>query len=123
MFAPTLGNLWPLILHCCTSLKREALLGTRILTLVGPLTLMNLFEIQAELRAGHLPKLSILDLSGVPYMDSAGMGLIVNHYVHCENQGSRMVVVGVSPRVHELFKITKVDAIIPQALTVELAEN
>ena len=97
--------------------------GTRILVLSGPLTLLNMFSLQAHLRSGELPKLSILDLSAVPYMDSAGMGLIVNHYVHCEGHGSRMVAVGVTPRVHELFKLTKVDAIIPQALTVELAEQ
>jgi anti-anti-sigma factor len=96
--------------------------GTRILILSGPLTLRNMFELQHELRNGDLPKLSILDLSGVPYMDSAGMGLIVNHFVNCQNKGSRMVATGVSPRVHELFKITKVDAVIPQAATPEAAE-
>jgi anti-sigma B factor antagonist len=93
--------------------------GTRILTLTGPLTLRNLFELQTELRGGELPKLSILDLSGVPYMDSAGMGLIINHYVHCQNNGSRFVAVGVSPRVHELFRMTKVDSVIPQAPSIE----
>jgi anti-anti-sigma factor len=96
---------------------------TRILTLTGPLTLRNMFELQTELRSGELPKLSILDLSGVPYMDSAGMGLIVNHFVSCQNKGSRMVAVGVSTRVLELFKMTKVDGVIPQAETVEAAES
>jgi anti-anti-sigma factor len=96
--------------------------STRIFTLTGPLTLRNLFELQAELRGGELPKVSILDLSGVPYMDSAGMGLIINHYVHCQNHGSKFIAVGVSPRVHELFRMTKVDSIIPQAPTVEAAE-
>lgn len=96
--------------------------GTRIHVLTGPLTLRNLFELQSDLRNGDLPKLSILDLSGVPYMDSAGMGLIINHYVHCQNHGSKMVVAGVSPRVHELFRMTKVDSVIPQADSVEAAE-
>ena len=96
--------------------------GTRILTLEGPLTLRNLFELQTILRSGELPKLSILDLSGVPYMDSAGMGLLINHYVHCQNHGGQMVAVGVSTRVLELFKMTKVDAIIRIAPSVEVAE-
>jgi len=89
----------------------------------GPLTLRNMFELQTELRTDPQPQLSILDLSGVPYMDSAGMGLIINHYVHCQGCTSRVVAVGVSPRVMELFKLTKVDGIIPRAVSVDAAES
>jgi anti-sigma B factor antagonist len=96
--------------------------GSHIFTLTGPLTLRNLFELQAELRSVDLPRLSILDLSGVPYMDSAGMGLIINHYVHCQNRGSKLIAVGVSPRVHELFRLTRVHTIILQTATIEEAE-
>jgi anti-sigma B factor antagonist len=96
--------------------------GTRILVLNGPLTLRNMFELQTELRTPPQPELSILDLTGVPYMDSAGMGLIVNHYVSCQSQGKKMVVSGVCPRVLELFKITRVDSVVPQAATIEAAE-
>jgi anti-anti-sigma factor len=96
--------------------------GTRIYLLNGPLTLRNMFDLQAELRNDPPSAVSILDLSGVPYMDSAGMGLIVNHFTHCTGKGTRMFAVGVSPRVLELFKITRVDTIIPQAATIEEAE-
>ena len=96
--------------------------GTRILRLIGPLTLRNLFEFQAELRQGLPPLVAIFDLSGVPYMDSAGMGSLINYYVHCEKNGITMVVAGVSSRVMELFKLTKVDTVIALATTVEEAE-
>ena len=96
--------------------------GTVIMQLTGPITLINLFDLQAQLRTGQLPKLSILDLSGVPYMDSSGMGAIINYFVRCQNNGARLIVVGVSSRVLELFKMTKVDALIDQAATVEEAE-
>ena len=96
--------------------------GTRILVLNGPLTLRNMFDLQAELRSQPEPVLSILDLSGVPYMDSAGMGLLINHFVHCQGCGARVIAAGVSPRVLELFKMTKVDSVIPQAASVEAAE-
>jgi hypothetical protein len=33
-----------------------------------------------------------------------------------------MVVSGVCPRVLELFKITRVDSVVPQAATIEAAE-
>jgi anti-anti-sigma factor len=96
--------------------------GTVILRLTGPVTLRNLFGMQAQLRAVETPQLTILDLSGVPYMDSAGMGAIVNYYVHCEQKRVKLIVAGVSPRVLELFKMTRVDTIISLVATVEEAE-
>jgi anti-sigma B factor antagonist len=93
-----------------------------ILQLTGPVTLRNLFGLQAELRGGAVAALTILDLSAVPYMDSAGMGTVINHYVHCQKKGCKLVVTGVSNRVLELFKLTKVDTVIPLAASIEAAE-
>jgi len=95
---------------------------TVVLRLIGPVTLRNLFDLQARLRSGDLPKNQILDLSGVPYMDSAGMGAVINHHVHCENKKVRLVISGVSPRVLELFRMTRVDTIMTLAPTIEEAE-
>ncbi|MGD0788236.1 MAG: STAS domain-containing protein [Terracidiphilus sp.] len=96
--------------------------GTLIFRLVGPFTLRNLFDFQAQLRAGDPPPLTILDFTAVPYMDSAGMGTVINHYIHCQRKGTRMIVAGVNRRVVELFKMTRVDSIISMAATVEEAE-
>jgi anti-anti-sigma factor len=96
--------------------------GTRIYRLRGPLTMRNLFEFQAELRIGQPPLVAIFDLTGVPYMDSAGMGALTNYFVHCEKNGIEMIVAGAGNRVVELFKLTRVDTIIPLAATVEAAE-
>ena len=105
------------------SRQEGAASGTRIFTLTGPVTLPNLFTLQTELRNGELPSRVILDLSGVPYMDSAGMGAIINHFVHCQNRGVKLIAVGTCSRVHELFKMTKVDTVIPCCPTVEEAET
>jgi anti-sigma B factor antagonist len=104
------------------SRREAAASGTSIFTLDGPVTLPNLFTLQAELRNGQPPSSVILDLSGVPYMDSAGMGAIVNYFVHCQNRGVKLITVGICSRVHELFKMTKVDTVIPCFPTVEEAE-
>jgi anti-sigma B factor antagonist len=96
--------------------------GTRIYRLAGPLTLRNLFEFQAALRSQPEPRTTVLDLSAVPYMDSAGMGAIINYYVHCQKEGAALVVAGVSSRVMELFKMTKVDSIIPLRDSIADAE-
>jgi anti-sigma B factor antagonist len=87
--------------------------GSSIFRLDGPLTIRNLFEVQTALRADPIPQVIVLDLSKVPYMDSAGMGVIVNSYVHCRNQGAEFVAVGVSNRVRALFELTRVDKLIP----------
>ena len=96
--------------------------GTLILRLTGPLTLLNIFDLQSFLRSAEPTPLTILDLSGVPYMDSAGMGVVVNFHVHCQNKGGRLIAAGVSPRILELFKITRVDKVIAMAPTCDEAE-
>ena len=70
-----------------------------------------------------LPALNILDLTGVPYMDSLGLGMVVTHYVRCSNKGVKMIAAGLTPRVLELFRMTKVDGTIPLAATVDEAES
>lgn len=103
------------------SIQEDAAKGTRVYTLTGPVTMPNLFDLQSQLRNGECPSAVILDFRGVPYMDSAGMGAIVNHFVHCQNRGAKFVAVGVCDRVRELFKMTKVDTVIPCRATVEEA--
>jgi anti-anti-sigma factor len=85
---------------------------------LAPVVVDNLLNFQSE-PSEKLPTVNNLDLTEVPYMDSAGLGRIVRHYVHCRGKGVRMVAVGVSARVVELFRMTKVDAVIPMAGSVE----
>jgi len=96
--------------------------NTKIFCLTGPLTLTNLFELQTELRSTPPAPFTIIDLAGVPYMDSAGMGLLMNQYVRCQTRGAKLVVSGANSRVMDLFKITKVDMILPLAATIEEAQ-
>ena len=65
---------------------------------------------------------NIFNLTDVPYMDSAGLGLVVRHYARCQDKGVRFIAAGASPRVLELFRLTKVDTIIPMIATVEEAD-
>jgi anti-sigma B factor antagonist len=96
--------------------------GTVIYRLNGPLTLRNMFDFQSMLRSGEPPAVTIIDLTEVPYMDSTGMGTIVNQFVRCQSKGVKLLVAGVSARVLELFKLTKVDTVIPITATAEEAE-
>jgi len=80
----------------------------------------NIFEFKPA-GAEDLPNLHIFDLSKVPQMDSSALGTIVSHFISCRNKGVRVVVVGPSPNVMQLFKFTKVDSLIPTAATLEAA--
>ena len=84
-----------------------------------PAALKNLFETEPTPR--HPAQLNIFDLTDVPYMDSCGLGLIIGHFVRCQNRGVYFVVAGVSLRVLQLFKTTKVDHLFPMTGTVDEA--
>jgi anti-sigma B factor antagonist len=96
--------------------------GCRILRLNGPLTLQGVFAFQTALRSDPPPSL-VLDLTSVPYMDSAGMGAIINYFVSCQRNGRKLVVAGVNARVMELFRLTKVDHLLTIVPTIADAEN
>ena len=105
--------------------------GTVVFRLTGPFTardmhaslspsaLRNTFESEE----GGQDALHILDLSEVPYMDSAGLGMIVSHYVRCQGRGVRLVAAGVSSRVIQLLELTKVDKFFPRFDSVEEADR
>ncbi len=88
---------------------------------LAPVALHNLLSFQSA-SSDPLPVLNILDLSDVPYMDSTGLGRIVGHFVHCRGKGVRMIAAGANARVLELFRMTKVDSVIPITATVEEAD-
>ena len=96
--------------------------GTRIVRVTGPVLLNNFFGLKSELEQNQ-PPVTILDLSGVEYMDSAGMGAIINFYVSSQRRGNKLIAAGVNQRVLELFKLTHVDSQIPISATVEEAEK
>ena len=57
----------------------------------------------------------VFDLTEVPYMDSLGLGMLVSHSVRCRCKGIALRITGISPRVQELFRITKMESVLPIA--------
>ena len=85
--------------------------GVRLMKLAGPFTLATLFDFQNEVRDGSAP-VTIIDLSGVPYMDSAALGSILGFHASCHREGRRYGLVGVSERLRTLFRVAGVDEIV-----------
>jgi anti-sigma B factor antagonist len=82
--------------------------GQGVLLLKGPLTMENLPLFNSALRVENSPTM-ILDLTNVPYIDSAGLGSLVTAYVSGHKAGRRVALAGVNQRVLKLFEITKVE--------------
>jgi anti-anti-sigma factor len=95
--------------------------GTTVVKLVGPLTLNNLFDLQTELRGLKAPR-TIFDLSESPYMDSAGLGVLMNFYVSAEKNGRAMALAGVNFRIDALLTTTHVKGLLRVFGTVDEAE-
>jgi anti-sigma B factor antagonist len=82
--------------------------GHRILVLNGPVVLPTVFDFQATIRADQSPRL-IIDFTNVPYMDSAGIGALVGAYVTRQHSGRVLALVGVSNRVRDALRVTRVE--------------
>jgi len=88
--------------------RSDAFIPHEVLSLQGPLTANNAPIFQNAMRREEPAGTVILDLSQVPYVDSAGIGLLVSAFVSRHKAGRRMVLSGINPRVQRLFEITRV---------------
>ncbi|MBM3781533.1 MAG: STAS domain-containing protein [Acidobacteria bacterium] len=84
--------------------------GVAILDLKGKITLGDGDEhlrdtIARVLASGHTHLL--LNLAGVEYLDSAGLGEIVRTYTTVKRQGGSLKLVNLTKRIEDLLSITK----------------
>jgi anti-sigma B factor antagonist len=89
---------------------------TVFIALTGRMTLgMSLREVESKINHvaedGATRKL-ILDLSGVEYADSAGLGLVMLLYGRMKTQGGQLRLVAPDAQLRNLFKITCTDTIL-----------
>jgi anti-sigma B factor antagonist len=82
--------------------------GERIIRLAGPITIFNFFEFQSTVRADTSRRL-VLDLTLVPYIDSAGIGALVGAYVSHQKDGRSLALIGVTKRVRDAMHVTRVE--------------
>src|SRR5882672_6318612 len=63
-------------------------------------------------KQGH--KDIVLNLSGLQYLDSSGIGRLARVYVSVVKQSGQMKVVGLSSKVEEILKITHLYQVFPE---------
>jgi anti-sigma B factor antagonist len=96
--------------------------GRRVLMLTGALTISTLFAFQDFSHADTSETL-IVDMSGVPYIDSAGLGSLISAYVSREREARVLLLTGVSDRVKMVMTVTGVDQLFQTYASVSEAEK
>jgi anti-sigma B factor antagonist len=65
----------------------------------------------------------VLDLAGVPRLDSSGLGAIVSTFKLLQERGGRLCLASVQPAVRNVFLLTSVDRLMGVYDSVEAAER
>lgn len=53
----------------------------------------------------NMPTLLVLDFSGVTFMDSSGIGLVMGRFRNLERTGAAMHITGTSPQITKVMKL------------------
>ena len=91
-------------------IQERTIQGVVVLDLRGKLTIGEGDELLKErisnlIQQGH--RNLLLNLEGVPYVDSAGLGEIVRTYTTVSRQGGKLKLVNLTKRITDLLAITK----------------
>lgn len=84
-----------------------------VVTFLGSLTLGTSLKVaDSQIQSAIADGVSrlVIDMSGVDFLDSAGLGMIVYVYGMLSEKGGVMRLCGVSPRIASVFKLTKTNA-------------
>jgi len=95
--------------------------GTTVITVNGKIVVENIAAVRKALQEVSTDML-VWDLSGVTYVDSTGIGALVNAHTSCTNRGRKMAIAGAQERVQRLMKLTMVDKVLrlyPDKVTAE----
>ncbi|HKF48792.1 MAG TPA: STAS domain-containing protein [Terracidiphilus sp.] len=91
--------------------------GKAVITLTGRLSAgssLKVLDSQVQnLIDGGLLHL-VLDISGVDFADSAGLGLLIHTYGRLNEKQGTIKLKGVQPQIAELLRLTKLDTFLKE---------
>jgi len=100
--------------------RKPASNGTLIACLAGKLSLETVNSFLQETRAFTDEKL-VLDMSGVSYVDSAGVGALVQLFVHRRSQSRKLAVAALTTQGSAVLQVAGLTKLLPTFPTVEEA--
>jgi anti-sigma B factor antagonist len=95
--------------------SNKDLLVTR---LRGKLSLETVHDFMTTLRPEPATRL-VLDMSGVPYMDSAGVGALVSLFVNRRNNQKSLALTGLTPQGIAVLQVSGLVKLLPIFASVE----
>ena len=96
--------------------------GLHVLTLRGALTSTSSPAFTEAVIGVAAPRL-IVDLTGVPTVDSVAIGALVRAFVSCHKSGRKLALVGMNHRVQNVLHITGIAPLFDSYETVAQAER
>ena len=65
----------------------------------------------------------IIDLSGMKYMNSTGLSILINIFTEARNKGGEVILTNIPEKISQLLIITKLNSIFNIEETVEAAKK
>lgn len=95
--------------------------GNTVLSLKGPLSIHTVFKFQDAVRTDPSPIL-IVDFSGVPFIDSAGLGALVGVQVTGRKANRKIAFAAMNEQARALIEMTHVNQLFHTYDSVQDAE-
>ena len=85
------------------------------LALSGDLDMSATFVLEPVLDRllADVPNELVLDLAGVPFVDSSGLGLLIATHERADRAGVDMAIAGAGPEIQRVFQIAGLDGVLP----------
>jgi anti-sigma B factor antagonist len=90
---------------------REASPGARVIDITGEITAQSeevLMDAYVRASEGETRAI-VLNFTGLDYMNSGGIGLLVTVLVRAQRQHQQMLAYGLSDHYREIFELTRLD--------------
>jgi anti-anti-sigma factor len=89
--------------------------GGAELALAGDLDMSATFVLEPVLDRvlAGAPGELVLDLAGVPFVDSSGLGLLIATHERADRAGVDMAISGAAPEIQRVFHIVGLDGVLP----------
>lgn len=89
--------------------------GVAVITIVGEVTPASEDELMAAWGRTGDARAVVLDLGGLEYMNSGGIGLLVAIVVRAQRADRRLLAFGLSEHYQQIFTLTRLDEVITLA--------
>jgi len=93
----------------------------KVMVLEGVFNAETAFQVRDAGRQNDAETL-VIDMSGVRYVDSSGIGVLIGLYVSFEQKSKHILLAGINDRVWDIFRKCKIDDVFTRYPTVADAE-